>query len=435
MTTPQNSEAMKPIRNLRYYIAIVLCLATALNYLDRQTLSVLAHTIQSELKLSEVDYSYITSAFLFSYTIMYAVSGALVDRLGVRLSYALSVFGWSVANMLHGLASGAWQLAGFRMLLGVFEPANFPAGVRAVAEWFPMRERALGVGIFNAGAAIGGLIAVPTVSFLAVRWGWRWAFVLTGACGFLWLVLWILFYRSPRTHPRLAESELREIEENAVQSGTERAAPLRPLLKMKATWGCALARVFTDPISYFLNFWIPKYLQQEQGFTLAELGASAWVPYAGFSAGMILGGAIPLWLTRWGWSVNRARKTTMFVDSCILAAGFVSLLWVESPGVALGVLTLLMFGHGAWGNVTIPAEVFPKRAVGTVSGLGGALGGAAGILTQLAIGRIAQHAGFGPLFAFCGLLYLLAFAAVHFLAGELGVIRRIPTVPVAVKAG
>lgn len=417
---------MKPIRNLRYYIAAVLCLATALNYLDRQTLSVLAHTIQSELKLSEVDYSHVTSAFLFSYTIMYVVSGALVDRLGVRISYALSVLGWSIANMLHGLATGAMQLAGFRMLLGVFEPANFPAGVRAVAEWFPMRERALGVGIFNAGAAIGGLVAVPVVSFLGVRWGWRWAFVVTGALGFLWLVLWLLFYRSPREHPRLAEGELRAIEEGTGQGEKEGAAPLRPLLAMKATWGCALVRVLTDPISYFLNFWIPKYLQQEHGFSLAALGASAWVPYAGFSAGMILGGAIPFWFVKRGWSVNRARKTTMLLDSCMLAVCFVSLLWVKSPVVALGLLTVLMFGHGAWGNVTIPAEVFPKRAVGTVSGLGGTLGGAAGIVTQLVIGRTAQQGGFGPLFAFCGLLYLLAFAAVHFLAGELGVIREVP---------
>jgi ACS family hexuronate transporter-like MFS transporter len=357
---------------------------------------------------------------------MYVVSGALVDRLGVRISYALSVFGWSVANMLHGLATGAMQLAGFRMLLGVFEPANFPAGVRAIAEWFPMRERALGVGIFNAGAAFGGLAAVPVVSFLGVRWGWRWAFVVTGALGFLWLVLWLLFYRSPRSHPWLAEGELRTIEEDAAPGEKEGAAPLRPLLGMKATWGCALVRVLTDPISYFLNFWIPKYLQQEHGFSLAALGASAWVPYAGFSAGMILGGAIPLWLVKRGWSVNRARKTTMLLDSCMLAVCFVSLLWVKSPVLALGLLTVLMFGHGAWGNVTIPAEIFPKRAVGTVSGLGGTLGGAAGIVTQLVIGRAAGHGGFGPLFAFCGLLYLLAFAAVHFLAGELGVIREVP---------
>lgn len=417
---------MSALKNLRYYVAAILCLATALNYLDRQTLSVLANTIQRELKLSEVEYSYVTSAFLCSYTVMYLVSGALVDRLGVRVAYALSVFGWSVANMLHGLATGALQLAGFRMLLGVFEPANFPAGVRAIAEWFPMRERALGVGIFNAGAAIGGLVALPVVSFLGVRWGWRMAFMVTGALGFFWLALWLLFYRSPRSHPLMSESELRLIEEGATASEKGGASPLRQLLGMKETWGCALARVFTDPISYFLNFWIPKYLQQEHGFSLSALGASAWVPYAGFSAGMILGGAIPFWLVKRGWSVNRARKTTMFLDSCMLVTGFVSLLWVKSPALALGVLTALMFGHGAWGNVTIPAEVFPKRAVGTVSGLGGTLGGLAGILTQLIIGRTAQHIGFGPLFAFCGLLYMLALASVHFLAGELGVIRQIP---------
>jgi len=417
---------MSAFKNLRWYIAGILCLATALNYLDRQTLSVLANTIQRELKLSEVDYSYITSAFLFTYTLMYVVSGALVDRLGVRVAYALSVFGWSVANMLHGLASGALQLAGFRALLGVFEPANFPAGVRAIAEWFPMRERALGVGIFNAGAAIGGLVALPVVSFLGVRFGWRMAFVVTGGLGMVWLALWLWFYRSPQSHPRMSKEELHLIEEGKTASEEGGAIPLRQLMGMKETWGCALARVFTDPISYFLNFWIPKYLQAEHGFSLADLGASAWVPYAGFSAGMVLGGAIPFWLVKRGWSVNRARKTTMFVDSCLLVVCFVSLLWVKSPGLALAVLTALMFGHGAWGNVTIPAEVFPKRAVGTVSGLGGTLGGATGIVTQLVIGRAASHTGFGPLFAFCGVLYMLAFASVHFLAGQLGVIRQIP---------
>lgn len=417
---------MRKIRNLRWYIAVLLCSATALNYLDRQTLSVLAATIQRDLHLTEVDYSRVTSAFLMSYTVMYLVSGALVDRFGVRLSYIAAVACWSVANMLHGLANTAMQLAGYRLLLGIFQPANFPAGVRAVAEWFPVRERALGVGIFNAGAALGGMIAVPVVSFLGLTLGWRQAFVVTGALGFLWLVLWVLVYRSPQKHRLLSPEELELIEEGKADSGAERPVGLRRLVGMKATWGCVLARVFTDPISYFLNFWIPKYLQQEHGLTLAALGAAAWIPFAGFAAGMILGGAIPYALVRRGWSVNRARKTTMLLDTCMMIICFVSLLWVKTPAPALAILTALMFGHGAWGNVTIPAEVFPKRAVGTVSGLGGALGGANGVLTQMIIGYVAQHVGFGPLFAGCGLFYVLALASVHFLAGELGVIRDIP---------
>lgn len=197
----------RPIKNLRWYIAGMLCLSSELNYLDRQTLSVLAATIQADLQLTDVDYSRVTSAFLISYTIMYAVSGKLVDILGTRRSFLIFVSSWSVANMLHGFARSASQLAFFRFLLGAAEPANFPGGVKAVSEWFPMRERALAVGIFNAGTALGGALAVPIVSFIALQWGWRWAFVGTGSLGFVWVAAWAAFYRLPQDHPRITAEE------------------------------------------------------------------------------------------------------------------------------------------------------------------------------------------------------------------------------------
>ena len=200
----------RPLPHLRWGVAVMLCLASELNYLDRQTLSVLAATIQADLGLSDVAYSHITSTFLMSYTVMYAVAGRLVDALGTRRSFLIFVSGWSVANMLHGLARTALQLSFFRFLLGAAEPANFPAGLKAVSEWFPMRERALAVGIFNAGTAVGGAFAVPVVSFIALRWGWRWAFVGTGALGFAWVLAWALFYRLPQDHPRLSPADCRK---------------------------------------------------------------------------------------------------------------------------------------------------------------------------------------------------------------------------------
>lgn len=417
----------RPIPHLRWGVAILLCLASELNYLDRQTLSVLAATIQKDLGLSDVDYSHVTSAFLMSYTVMYAVAGRLVDRLGTRRSFLFFVSGWSVANMLHGLARSALQLSLFRALLGAAEPANFPAGLKAVSEWFPMRERALAVGIFNAGTALGGAFAVPVVSFVALRFGWRWAFVGTGALGFVWVAAWALFYRLPRDHPRLGPAERALIFGEGESEGTttEASVPMRAVLRMRAAWGCILARVLTDPISYFLNFWIPKYLQAERGFTLATLGSYGWIPFAALAAGNIFSGAMPRWLISRGWPLDRARKATMLAVSCAMPLLCFLVTRVESQTWALVVVSALFFGHSAWGNITLPAEVFPRNAVGTVTGLGGSFGGLMGVLTQLAIGWVVQNFSFTPIFAAISMAYLVAFVLVQVLIGELGRVRAV----------
>ena len=250
-----DKPAPKKIPGLRWYMVGLLCMASELNYLDRQTLSVLAQTIQDELKISTQQYSYITSSFLISYTLMYAVSGRLVDWLGTRRSFLIFVTGWSIANMLHGLARTAAHFTIFRFLLGATEPANFPAGVKGVAEWFPMRERALAVGIFNAGTAIGSAMAAPFVGFIALAWGWRWAFVAGGALGLVWVAIWAVAYQHPREHPRLSAEELALIEaDRPASEENPPAVPIGRLLGMREAWGCILAHALTDPISYFLFF-------------------------------------------------------------------------------------------------------------------------------------------------------------------------------------
>jgi len=420
--------SQRPIPHLRWGVAAMLCLASELNYLDRQTLSVLAATIQADLGLSDVAYSHITSTFLMSYTVMYAVAGRLVDALGTRRSFLVFVSGWSVANMLHGLARTALQLSLFRFLLGAAEPANFPAGLKAVSEWFPMRERALAVGIFNAGTAVGGAFAVPVVSFIALRWGWRWAFVGTGALGFAWVLAWALFYRLPQDHPRLGAAERALILGDGAKSGEPPNPPpvsVRQVLRMREAWGCILARALTDPISYFLNFWIPKYLQAERGFTLAALGRYGWIPFAALAAGNIFSGAVPRLLIARGWPLDRARKATMLAVSCAMPVLCFLVTRVESQAWALAIVSALFFGHAAWGNITLPAEVFPRHAVGTVTGLGGALGGLMGVLTQLAIGWVVQNLSFAPIFAAISVAYLLALALVQLLIGELGRVREV----------
>jgi MFS transporter, ACS family, hexuronate transporter len=417
----------KPIKNLRWYIAILLCLSTELNYLDRQTLSVLASTIQKDLGLDRQQYSYVTFSFLATYMVMYAVGGRIVDWLGTRRGLMLFATGWSIANMMHALARSLPQLAFFRALLGVTEAANIPAGVKAVSEWFPLKERALAVGIFNAGTAIGGASAVPIVSTIALYFGWRAAFVVTGALGLVWVALWAAFYQSPDQHPRLGPAERALIFADR-PAGTVVAAPrvpVRRLLAMRETWGCILARVLTDPISYFLNFWVPLYLQDERGFTLSDLAKFGWIPFMALALGNLAAGAIPRALIARGWSLDRARKRTMLGVSLAMPLLCLSVTQVRDPGVALALVALVMFGHAAWGNIILPAELFPTHVVATVSGLGGALGAAAGALTQLGVGKVVQTFSFQPVFAVCSGMYLLGFVVVTLLCRDLGRLRKV----------
>ncbi len=416
----------KKIPGLRWYMVGMLCLASELNYLDRQTLSVLAQTIQDDLKISTTEYANITSAFLGSYAVMYAVSGRLVDWLGTRKSFIIFVTSWSVVNMLNAFARTALHFTVFRFLLGAAEPASFPAGVRASSEWFPVRERALAVGIFNAGTALGSALAVPIISFIALTWNWRYAFVFGGAMGLVWVVVWALVYRLPRDHPRLSAEELAFIEsDRTVEKESTESVPLARLLVRREVWGCILARVLTDPISYFFFFWIPKFLQQERGFSLADIGKYSWIPFAVGAVGNVLGGMIPRWLVNRGWTVNRGRKTTMAVASCCMPLLCFAITRVPDPAVAVALMAGMMLCHTLWLNVALPAEVLPPKVVGTVTGLGGCLGAVMGVVTQQLIGWTVENVSFAPVFAVCSVMHLTAFALVCLLIGELGKIRDV----------
>ncbi len=416
-----------PIKHLRWYIAVMLCLASELNYLDRQTLSVLIGTIKEELNLSSANYGDINAWFLLTYGVMYLVSGRIIDTIGTRRGFMFFVSGWSLANILHVFARTVGQFSFFRGLLGVFEPGSFPGGVRAVAEWFPIKERAMAVGIFNAGTALGSMLAAPLVSFIALQFGWRAAFVFTGSLGFVWVAAWAVIYFLPKDHPRLGAEERELILADQQAEGEHNApASLWVLLRMKATWGCVLARVLTDPISYFLNFWIPFYFQKERGFDLKQIGMFVWIPFAALTLGNLFSGAMPRWLIARGWELNRARKTTMLCVSLAMPVLCLLVTRVASPAVAVVVVAGMMFGHAAWGNITLPAEIFPRHAIGTVTGLGGALGALMGALTQKYIGRVVDTLSFAPIFAACAGMYLLALLLVHLLAGRLGEIRQVP---------
>ncbi|MBI5381657.1 MAG: MFS transporter [Opitutae bacterium] len=411
---------VKKLPGLRWYIVSLLCIASGLNYLDRQALSVLAQTIQNELHITTVQYAHITSAFLLSYTAMYAVSGWLVDRLGTRKSFLIFVSGWSVSCLLHAVARTALQFSFFRFLLGATEPANFPAGIKAVSEWFPMRERTLAVGIFNGGVAVGAAIAAPLISWIALMWGWQSAFVFGGVLGLIWVAAWAVLYRHPREHPWLGAEELKLIESGDSPSDRAAALPFRRLLRVRTVWGCVAARMLLDPCSYFFTFWIIKFLQQERGFDLVAVGKYSGIPFVALALGNVLGGAAPRILTGYGWSHNRARKTVMVAVSCLVPLCCLLIPRAASPLLAVGLISLAMFGHGAWGFMALPAEVLPKNVVGSVTGLAGALGGVMGILTQQLIGWTVQNVSFTPVFIGCACAYLAAFIAVSVLIGEIG---------------
>jgi MFS transporter, ACS family, hexuronate transporter len=415
------------IKGLRWYIAFLLCLASALNYLDRQTLSVLIGTIKEELHLTNASYGAINAWFLASYGVMYAVSGRVIDFIGTKRGFMVFVSGWSVANMMHIFAGTVGQFGFFRFLLGVFEPGSFTGGMRAVTEWFPMRDRALAVGIFNAGTAVGSMAAAPIVSVIAVQWGWRAGFLVTGALGFVWLAAWLFLYRLPKDHPQLTEDERNLIlvgqREEAIN---ERPARLSQLLRMRETWGCILVRALTDPISYFLLFWIPLYFQKRHGFDLKQIGMFVWIPYAMTALGCVFSGAMPRYLISRGWGLDKARKTTMSVMTFLLFVFALAAPQIAHPSVALALVAGMTFCHGGWNNMTLPAEVFPKNAVATVTGLGGALGSWMGALSQLGIGSVVDAFGFTPIFAACAGLYPIALLLVFVLIGKLGVTRQVP---------
>ena len=357
---------------------------------------------------------------------MYAVSGRIIDFLGTRLGFALFVGAWSVVDALHAFARTLWQFTFCRFLLGAAEPANFPAGIKAVSEWFPLRERALAVGIFNAGTAVGAALAAPMVAWVVLHLNWRYTFVVGAVASILWVILWLLVYRVPQQHPCITPEELALIEENRTPQETSRRVPTLRLLRLPEAWGCILARMLTDPISYFFAFWVPKFLQQERGFTLLEIGKYYWIAYVGLALGNLAGGAIPHHLMRQGWSLNRARKTVMFTASVLVPACFILLTRVPRPGLAIVCITVAMFFHAAWGNMTLPAEVFPKEVVGSVTGFGGAMGSLVGAVTMLLIGKTVTVTSFTPVFIVYSALPMTAFLLVCLFIKKLGVVHEIP---------
>lgn len=404
----------------RWTILALLFAATTINYLDRQVLGILAPTLQRELGWSEVDYGNIVSWFSLAYGIGMLGMGRLLDTIGTRKGFSFSIIAWSVAAMGHAFARGAAGFSAARAFLGLGESGNFPASIKTVSEWFPKSERALAVGIFNAGSNVGAVIAPLVVPWIAITWGWRAAFIATGAIGFLWLFLWLRYYHPPETHPKISEAELELIRRDRVV-----AAPSIPwvrLLRYRQTWAFVVGKGLTDPVWLFYLFWLPKFLDAGWGVKLAGVAAPLMAIYIFADTGSVVGGWFSSALIKRGWSANKSRKTAMLIAALLIMPTLLA------PGAtsmwgAVALVSIAAAAHQWWSANLFASvsDMFPPNAVGSVTGIGGFGGAIAGVLFQRATGAIlgATGGGYRIIFVICGLVYVGAWVIFHVLAPRL----------------
>ncbi|MBS1855411.1 MAG: MFS transporter [Acidobacteria bacterium] len=372
-------------------------LATMINYLDRQTLSVAAPILRAEFHMSNEAYSRIVSAFLFAYTIMNGLSGPLIDRLGTRIGYGLCVLWWSLAAALHAVARGPLSLGAFRFLLGIGEAGNWPGAVKVVAEWFPERERAMASGIFNSGSAVGAIIAPPLVAFLIEAFGWRFAFGCVGLVGLLWLAAWFAIYRTPAVS-----------SEGARDAGDEPTVPVARLLRMRFVQAFTVSKIFMDPVWYFYIFWFPEYLNATRHFNLAAIGRFAWIPFAVAGLGNLLGGWLSGALLARGLSVTVARKTAVTIFAALMTSAIPAVL-APQAWQAIALVSVAMLGYtGCLANMlSFPADVFPRSTVASVYGLASMGSGFGGMIFTLVTGWAVDHYSYTPVFIGFGILPLI----------------------------
>jgi len=404
----------------RWTICALLFFATTINYIDRQVLGILAPTLQAEIGWSESQYGAIVSWFTFAYALGYVGAGRMMDKIGVRLGFAFAVVAWSISAMAHALASSVAGFSAARFALGIGESGNFPGSLKAVSEWFPARERGLATGIFNAGSNVGAIITPLIVPWIALTWGWRWAFVITGLLGFIWLAFWIPMYKRPHEHPRVSKAELAHIQSDPSES-TE---PVKwfSLFGYRQTWAFALGKFMTDPIWWFYLFWLPKFLDTRYDVKLAKVAAPLIVIYLLADVGSVGGGWLSGALIKRGWTINRARKVTMLIAAVLIVptmlAPAATSLWV-----AVGIVGLAAASHQWWSAnlFTTTTDMFPRRAVGSVVGIGGFAGAMGGVLFQRITGNVLEANGnnYAPIFVVCGLAYVSALLVIHLLVPRL----------------
>ena len=430
LVTPTNSESSAthnpPQRNasskagyFRWVICALLLFGTTKNYMDRQVLGVLKTTLQHDLGWNEIDYSNLVFAFQAAYAVGMLLVGRLIDRLGTRLGYALAMAFWSVASMGHAVASSLTSFVIARSALGFGEAGVFPASIKCVAEWFPKKERALATGIFNAGTNAGAIVTPLVVPWITMYWGWQWAFVITGALGFVWLIFWLLLYRKPEEHSHVCKAELDYIRSDPAESVAK--VKWISLFPHRQTWAFVTGKFMIDPIWWFYLFWVPDFLQRRHGLSLMKIGVPIMVIYVISDVGSVAGGWLSSWLIKRGKSVNAARKITMLLCAFSVVP-IVFAYRTESMWEAVLLIGLAAAGHqGFSANLfTLSSDLFPAKAVGSVVGIGGMAGAIGGMLIAKIVGYVLQWTGsYMVPFFIAGFAYLAAVAAIQVLSPKL----------------
>lgn len=414
----------------RWRVCALLFVATTINYIDRQILGLLKTDLSAEFNWTETDYSNLVMAFSACYAIGLLFFGALVDKIGSKLGYALSIVVWSLSAMAHGLVRSTLGFGVVRSILGISEAGNFPAAIKATAEWFPKKERALATGIFNSGSNIAAVVGPAMVYYLATNHGWRNAFVWTGAIGFIWLIFWWIYYEVPARHKKLSKAEFDHIHSDQ-EVEEEKPKPVKwvKLLGIRQTWAFIFGKLLTDPVWWFFLFWLPGYLESIFHVNMKEsLGLPVIIIYSITSFGSIGGGWLSSYLIKSGWPVFKARKVSMLIFAlCVLPIMLIQ--YSNNVWLAIALISLATAAHQAWSATifTTASDMFPKRAVSSVVGIGGMAGSIGGTLFPILIGTMLDHyklignigIGYNILFTICALAYLAAWLVMHFFAPKM----------------
>ena len=424
------------IGKYRWTICALVFFATTINYLDRAVISLLKSDLTKEFNWNDGDYANIEIAFKLSYAIGMLMAGRLIDWLGTKMGYFLATLTWSLAAIGHAFVQSTMGFIVARSALGLTESGNFPAAIKTVAEWFPKKERAFATGIFNSGTNIGAIIAPLSVPFIVVEWGWKWAFIITSSFGFIWLFLWIVMYEIPARHKKLSTAELEYINSDtdepvAKTDGTEPKVSWFKLLGFKQTWAFVIGKFLTDPIWWFYLFWLPYFLESQYGLKGTAVALPVAAVYMISTFGSVGGGWLPLAFIKNGWPVFKARKTSMLIYAfLVIPIVFAQIMGQISMWYAVIVIGIATSAHQAWSaNIfTTVSDMFPKKAIGSVVGIGGMFGGLGGIFLSLfvqknmfvhyrAIGQI--ETAYYIMFIICGSAYLIAWSIMHFLVPKM----------------
>lgn len=397
--------------SIRWTITLLISAAIAISYFDRQTLPVAIRAIQSDIPLSNEQFSWLNSWFLIAYALMYAGGGKLMDVLGTRRGFLLIMVWWSLACASHGFAASFVMLSASRLLLGMGEGGGFPAATKAVAEWCPASERSKAMGVINAGTAVGAVIAPPAIAMVLAAADWRWVFFLSGSAGLLWTLWWLRDYYSPAQHPRLTKAERDDIREVLTPTESQESGiPWLRLFRFPQVWGLVTAKFLSDAAWYFYLFWLPKYLYDVRGFDTKSIGYYAWIPYAAAGIGCLVGGWFSSFLIGRGHSLNLSRKAALGASAGVMPLIFFV---TEAPvQLAIVLFSIAFFGQQSWSTLVmiLPADIFPHRDVGSVAGLVGFGGAMGGVVFGLIVGWTLDHGyGYGPVFAAVSTFHVLAF--------------------------